>query len=92
MSKPTIFKNEVVSCPCCKADLFQVTRDLFRGDVVDAPMFSALRGIPEPEDGQNMRCPECWESWGRGEEYVQIHLKGPGWTPSLEAREVYDDD
>ena len=80
--KPSIFKDEIVSCPGCKTDLFKVTRDLFRGDVVDAPMFAALKGVPEPKHAQVMNCPECREPWGRGGEYVQVHLKGVGWAPS----------
>ena len=68
-------KGEIVTCPKCKAEIAQLTRDLARGDRLEASQFDGIQRTIL--NGQKMECFFCRELWvnSRG----KMHLQR-GWT------------
>lgn len=72
-----IQKGEIVQCPACKTCLFEITQDIYIGDLVRVELFKPLLGIRPPINNEHAKCPECGTLWFND----KIHIKDKGWLP-----------
>lgn len=81
MSQPLIYKNDIIQCPECKLDLYQVQRDLYKGDLVKVEDFNIVHNwMPKLQPGMRTCCGECRTSWLKN---GHVHLKRYGWTNEI---------
>jgi hypothetical protein len=56
---PTHKKNDIVYCCKCNKDLFRFTCDVYKGEIPNADMFTGIRDVESPVNGELMDCPLC---------------------------------
>jgi hypothetical protein len=70
-----IEKGTIITCPTCNNEIAEITKDIFRGDLLSQSLF---KGINHPIlNGQKMTCEKCSSSWGIN---GKLHTKS-GWMP-----------
>jgi len=52
-------KGNKMQCSQCDTILYDFTRDVYAGDSIEASQLKAVKGIPEPVDGEKSDCPNC---------------------------------
>lgn len=74
-----ICKGDVVQCPHCGLDLYEVTKDIRAGEPKTPEYFRGIFLVPSPKRGDTMRCMACHSYWidflGN-----TIHVAEKGWV------------
>ena len=78
MRQPSVYKGDVIECSECKLDAYDVTADIYYGQILTPLLFkSRYKYIKEVEKGDITICGECKTLWFK---QGQLHLQRYGWT------------
>lgn len=79
--RPVLLKGDIVQCPRCEVEIAEITRDCYEHEILDETMFKS-KSWPL-KNGDECKCRECGEDWGRGGQAAGVHLKNHGWSDAI---------